>query len=417
MSTDTPTRTGFSVVTVTLGLLVAASSAPSPIFPVYEELWGIGATAVTVVFAIYAAALLVALLTVGSLSDHLGRRRVVLVALVGVLASMLVFSQADSVGWLVLGRVVQGFSTGSAIGALGAWLLDLAGPERAATAQLVNGATPPVGLMAGGLGSGLLVQFAPAPTELVYLVLAGLLVVAAVGIAVTADVVDRVPGALASLRPVVRLPAASRAAFTTYLPGFLGSWGLGGLCMGLGPSVVVGVLGIANHVAGGLVVAAVAGVGAATGIFTRHVAPARVMTLGMSALVVGPVLLALGADAASTPWFFAGALVAGIGFGAGFQGALRGVLSTAPAHERAGVLAAVYVVSYLVFGVPAVVAGLLAPHVGLTAVVDGYAVLVVLAGLAGLVLGGVQRARGTATLPAQRRRQVAPDDTGAPSQS
>jgi len=258
------------------------------------------------------------------------------------------------------------------------------------------------------------VQFAPAPTALVYLVLGGLIVLSFVGVALTRDVVDRVPGALASLKPVVRLPAVSRGAFTTYLPGFLGSWGLGGLCMGLGPSVVVGVLGITNHVAGGLVVAAVAGVGGVTGILTRDVPPARVMTLGMSTLVVGPVLLALGVDAVSTPLFFAGALVSGMGFGAGFQGALRGVLSTAPAHERAGVLSAVYVVSYLVFGVPAVVAGLLAPRIGLTDVVNGYAGLVVLAGIAGLVLGWVERRRVVADLPVQRRRAVAEGSEPAP---
>ncbi|GAA0315517.1 MFS transporter [Kineococcus aurantiacus] len=405
MSPRPGTRTGFTLITLTLGVLVAASSAPSPIFPVYEELWGAGPAAVTVVFAVYAAVLLVALLTVGSLSDHLGRRRVVLAALVGVIASMLVFSQAGDVTTLVLGRALQGFSTGTAIGALGAWLLDLAGPTRAPLAQLVNGATPPVGLMAGGLGSGLLVQFGPAPTELTYLVLAVLLAGAFVAVWCTPDVVAPVPGALRSLKPVVRLPAASRRAFTTALPGFLGSWGLGGLCMGLGPSVVAGVLGLTNHVAGGLVVASVAGVGALTGLLTRHHAPDRVVALGMGGLVVGPLVMTLGLNLTSVAVFFAGALLSGVGFGAGFQGALRAVLGTAPAHERAGVLSAVYVVSYLAFGLPAVVAGFLAPHLGLRAVVDGYAALVVLAGVAGLVL--VTRARrSTGTVPTQARRAV-----------
>jgi len=398
------TRTGFALVTATLGLLVAASAAPSPIFPVYEELWGVGPTAVTIVFAVYAAVLLVALLTVGSLSDHLGRRRVVLVAVVGVAASMVLFSQAQDVTTLIVGRALQGFSTGTAIGALGAWLLDLAGPRRTATAQLVNGAAPPVGLMVGGLGSGLLVQFAPAPTELTYIVLAALLVVAFLTLVFTPDVADRVPGALRSLRPVVHLPRESRAAFTTYLPGFLGSWGLGGLCLGLGPSVVAAVLGLTDHVVGGLVVAAVAGMGALTGILTRNLAPGRVMAVGMVALVLGPAILITGLSLTSTAVFFVGALVSGIGFGAGFQGALRGVLSTAPAHERAGVLSAVYVVSYLAFGVPAVVAGLLTPRLGLAEVVDGYATLVVLVGIVGLAL--VVRERRTATVPAQRRRRT-----------
>ncbi|MEZ0166501.1 MFS transporter [Kineococcus sp. LSe6-4] len=403
----TSPRTGFVLVTLTLGLLVAASSAPSPVFPVYQEQWGVGPAAITVVFAVYAAVLLVALLTVGSLSDHLGRRPVVAAALVGVLVSMLVLSRADDVATLVAGRALQGFSTGTAIGALGAWLLDLAGPDRTALAQLVNGAAPPTGLMAGGLGAGVLVQFAPGPTRLTYLVLAGLLLVALVAVALTPDAVGRAPGALRSLRPVVRLPASSRGPFAASLPGFLGSWGLGGLCLGLGPSVVAGVLGLHDHVAGGLVVASVAGVGAVTGLLTRHRDPRRVVTLGMAGLVVGPLVLTLGLTLSSVPVFFAGALLSGVGFGAGFQGALRGVLGTAPAHERAGVLAAVYVVSYLAFGVPAVVAGFLAPHLGLRPVVDGYAALVVLAGAAGLVTSvraGRRVPRHSADLPGQRRR-------------
>ncbi|MEZ0493215.1 MFS transporter [Kineococcus sp. TBRC 1896] len=400
-------RTGFALVTLTLGLLVAASSAPSPVLPVYEELWGVGPAAVTVVFAVYAAVLLVALLTVGSLSDHLGRRPVVLAALAGVIASMLVLARAGDVGTLVAGRALQGFSTGTAIGALGAWLLDLAGPRRTPLAQLVNGAAPPVGLMVGGLGAGLLVQFGPAPTRLTYVVLAGLLAVATVAVALTPDLVGRAPGALRSLRPVVQLPASSRRPFTAHLPGFLGSWGLGGLCLGLGPSVVAGVLGLRNHVAGGLVVASVAGVGALTGLLTRHQDPRRVVALGMAGLVVGPLVLTLGLSLLSVPVFFAGAMLSGVGFGAGFQGALRGVLGTAPAHERAGVLAAVYVVSYLAFGLPAVVAGLLAPHLGLRPVVDGYAALVVLAGLAGLLASARSRRRTprhSTALPSQRRR-------------
>ncbi len=233
--TATSSRTGFVLVTLTLGLLVAASSAPSPVFPVYQELWGVGPAAVTVVFAVYAAVLLVALLTVGSLSDHLGRRPVVLAALVGVIASMLVFSQASDVATLVAGRALQGFSTGTAIGALGAWLLDLAGPTRTPLAQLVNGAAPPAGLMAGGLGAGVLVQFGPAPTELTYLVLAGLLLLALVAVALTPDVVGRAPGALRSLRPVVQLPRPRAAPSPLTCPASSAA-GASGVCVsGSGP--------------------------------------------------------------------------------------------------------------------------------------------------------------------------------------
>ncbi|NAZ88842.1 MFS transporter, partial [Kineococcus indalonis] len=121
----------------TLALLVSASSAPSPVFPVYQQQWGLSATSVTLVFGVYAGTLLLALLTAGSLSDHLGRRAVVVAGLLAVLASLAGFLLAGSTAWLVAARALQGVGTGAAIGALGAWLLDLAGP-RAALAQTLN---------------------------------------------------------------------------------------------------------------------------------------------------------------------------------------------------------------------------------------------------------------------------------------
>jgi uncharacterized membrane protein len=55
--------------------------------------------------------------------------------------------------------------------------------------------------------------------------------------------------------------------------------------------------------------------------------------------------------------FFLGTALAGMGFGAGFQGAIRLVVTPAAPHERAAVLSVAFVVSYLAMGVPAIVAG------------------------------------------------------------
>ncbi|NIZ92420.1 MFS transporter [Kineococcus rubinsiae] len=395
-----PPATGFWAVAATLTVLLAASAAPSPLFPVYEDRWGLGPTAVTLVFAVYAATLLLTLLTAGSLSDHLGRRPVALAGVLGVVAATVLFTRADSVGWLLAARALQGVSTGAAIGSLGAALLDLQRPGRQ-LAQLVNGAAPPVGLTLGALGSGLLVQFAPAPTRLVYVVFAALLLLCAAALWFLPSTAERVPGALASLRPTVAVPAATRPALLHAAPAFVGSWALGGLYLSLGPSLAAQVLGRGDHLVGGLVVASVAGVGALVGVLSRHADAARVVALGSAAFVVGPLLLVVALEQRSTAGFFLGAALSGVGFGAGFQGALRTVLATAPAAGRAGVLSAVYVLSYLAFGVPAVVAGLLAPTTGLERATDGYSALVVVLGVLGLVLAGraarsarAQRVRG-----------------------
>src|SRR3954465_5470181 len=81
--------------------LLAGSSAPTPLYAVYQAAWGFSPITVTGVFGIYAVAGLAAPLTFGSLSDHVGRRAVLLVALLLQAVTMLIFSDADSVTDLV----------------------------------------------------------------------------------------------------------------------------------------------------------------------------------------------------------------------------------------------------------------------------------------------------------------------------
>src|ERR687888_586431 len=146
-----------------LGLLLFAASAPSPLYAVYEQRWRFSPITLTVIFAVYAFALLVALLTTGRLSDHLGRRPVLVLALVVQIAGMVAFVLADGVAALYVARILQGLGTGIATGAISAWLLDLEPPERRGLGSLVGSTAPMAGLAAGALGSGLLVQYAPDP--------------------------------------------------------------------------------------------------------------------------------------------------------------------------------------------------------------------------------------------------------------
>jgi MFS family permease len=105
--------------------LLAASSAPTPLYAIYQQRWGFSPITVTVVFGVYAVAVLVSLLVLGRLSDHTGRRPVLLTALLGQAAAMVVFVTADGVDALLAARVMQGVSTGAALGALGAAMLDI----------------------------------------------------------------------------------------------------------------------------------------------------------------------------------------------------------------------------------------------------------------------------------------------------
>jgi MFS family permease len=120
----------FWLLATLLALLSAASSTPSPLYAVYAARWHFSSITLTAIFGVYALALLAALLTTGRLSDHLGRRPVVLLALLVLLAGVLAFIAASGAGWLFTARILQGLGTGMAAGAISAWLVDLQPPDR-----------------------------------------------------------------------------------------------------------------------------------------------------------------------------------------------------------------------------------------------------------------------------------------------
>jgi MFS family permease len=401
-----PARAAFYLQASVVTLLLAGSSAPTPLYSVYQAEWGFSPITVTVVFAIYAIAVLATLLTLGSLSDHVGRRPMLLGALALQAIAMVIFASADGVSMLIVGRIAQGLATGAALGAVGAGMLDL---DRV-KGTVANGVAPIAGTATGALGSSLLVQYLPSPTRLVYLVLLAACAVQAIGVSLMAETSPRRPGARAALRPQFALPAAVRGPLLVATPVLVAVWALGGFYASLGPSLVRAVAGSGSLVLGGLSLFILAGSGALTVLAVRTLAPRVVMLVGIGALLAG-VGTTLGAISASSVLvFLIGTAIAGVGFGAGFQGALRTIVPLAEPHERAGVISVVFLVSYLALGVPSVIAGLLVVDSGgLLTTAREYGVAVM--ALAALALVGLvwrretePRANGTRAAMAMSRR-------------
>jgi MFS family permease len=319
---------------------LAGSAAPTPLYAVYQSAWHFSPITITVVFGIYALAVLAALLVVGSLSDYVGRRPVLIVATVLQAITMLVFAGAGNVTTLIVARVIQGLATGGAAAAVGAALLDL-DRTKGTTA---NAVAPLLGTGTGGMVSGLMVQFLPAPTHLVYLVLALLFVVQAVGLVYMPDTSARRSGALASLRPQFRLPAAARSAFLVAAPALVAAWAIPGFFGSLGPTLLRHMVGSRSLALGGLTLFSLAGSGALTVLLLQRRGARAMMVAGTTLLLAGLAVTLLAVARGSVALFFVGTTVTGAGFGASFQGAIRSVLPLAEPHQRAGLLSVLYVV-------------------------------------------------------------------------
>lgn len=362
-----PRAAGFWFIGVLLSVYLGASTAPSPIYSIYQQRWHFSPTVLTAVFAIYAVAILIALLLFGSLSDHIGRRPVLLGSLVVEIVSMVVLGFAPSVGWLYAGRVLQGLATGAATSAISGALLDLQPPGKH-LGPIVNSVSATTGVGFGALLAGTLVEFAPAPTVLVYLVLLAAFFVAVVLVFLLPEVRETAGTPLSqALRPQVpSVPAGHRVTFALLATSMLASWTVGGMFMSLGPSVAKGLVTGHPYFNGGLTIAVLGGTASIVQMVCSQWAGRRAVRVGTPLLVAGLAGLTWAIEAHSVIVLFGGTLVLGVGWGLTFMGGFRMMTALAPPAHRAGTSAMIYVVAYMSAAIPAVTLGFLATNLGLT---------------------------------------------------
>src|SRR3984957_5208397 len=374
--------------------LLASSAAPTPLYAIYQAQWHFTPITTTVVFGVYAMAVLAALLTVGKLSDHVGRRPVLLTAIAVHAGSLVIFATATGVPALLSARGVQGLSPGAALRDMDREL-----------GTFANAVAPGMGSASGAILSALAVRFLPDPTHLIYLALIGVLALQAAAVVVMRETVSPAPGALASLRPEIVLPRALRAPVLTAVPVLFAVWALAGLYGALGPALVHALTGSGNVVLGALILFVLAASAVVAIVVLRRAAARTVMLFGILALITGVAVTVAAVSAGSAALFFAGSAIAGAGFGSGFQGGIRLVVPLAAAHQRAGLVSLLYVVSYLGLGVPAVLAGFGVVHLGGLIPTTRYygAAVIVLAALAlfGLLKTRPGRAAEPAAAPAE----------------
>lgn len=384
--TDPRRRVAFFGMAWVSVAFVAASAAPSPIYVLYQAAWHFDSWLLSLAFSIYAFTLLLALLTVGSVSDYLGRRPVLIGAVLAEIVALVLLLTATDIGHVLLARAIQGFATGVATSTVSAALADLSPRRNRQLGATVGSITPLAGLAAGSLASGLVIQAVAVPVPVVFTTL---IVIVSVGLAlvlIAPETIPRHPGAARSLLPRLHVPAQSRAAFLASSFLNVGVWLTTSLVLGLLPQINRDVFGIHSGLVNGGIIALLTGVGAISVVLTRTFAARQSAQLSAVTLVAGAVIQAT-AIATVDVWLFAvGAAIAGVGAGVGFSGYIRLVIQTADPEDRAGVFSAMYVVSYLTFGIPVIVAGIVLGTFGTGPAAVGFCCLTIAASLTGFLV-------------------------------
>src|SRR5687768_5794393 len=210
-------RTRRRLDALTFGLFAVAlgTNVPTPLLLVYRRTLGLSDADLTAIFGCYAIGLIAALTVSGAASDRFGRRALVLpFAVLAGLVSVLFIPAVDSLPLLYLGRMLQGVVSGVVFSVANAWLQELAGPERQQSAATRGAVSTSLGFAIAPLMSGVLAQFAPAPTTLPYLAHVAVLVVGLVALFTVPETVqERRPGRLMHLG----LPPEARRPFWAVL--------------------------------------------------------------------------------------------------------------------------------------------------------------------------------------------------------
>ncbi|MET8547440.1 MFS transporter [Micromonospora zamorensis] len=345
-------------------ITLVGTTVPTPLYPLYEMEFGFSSLTVTVVYALYALGVVVGLLVFGRLSDQIGRRPVILAALLLSVAADAVFLFAVDLAMIIVGRILAGLSAALIIGAATAALAELIDrrhPKRAATVSIFANLG---GLATGTLLAGIVSDVAPDPLRLpwaIVLILAVLAIIALRGVPET--VRERSPVTLRVQR--LRVPATIRGAFVrSAITAGAGFAALGvltsvsGLFLGM-------VLHETSHTLAALVVF-VAFAGAAFGqLLTRVLSSRAALAYACVGLIVGAGLLAFSMWMALLATLLVSAALIGVASGVAVGDGIATITTKTEPQHQAEAVSTFFAILFAMLGVPAVGVGLLIQTIGL----------------------------------------------------
>ena len=356
-------RAAFWLLAFVFAATMLGTTLPTPLYVIYQARWHFGASIVTMIFAVYAAGVLAALLLAGRSSDQAGRKPVLAVALAASALSTVVFIFASDVGVLLAGRIVSGLSAGLMTGTATAALTELVPASAGRRASLVATAANMGGLGLGALVAGLFAQYAPHPTTLVFVVYLAVLAIAAVCLRFVPETVSH------RQRPALRLagfslPEQGRGEFIAAGAAAFAAFSLLGLFSALAPTFLGSIMHEQNHAVQGGAVFLIFGVGTLTQLLVSRFSSRRVVLAGLGLFLAGLGLIVAALAQAGVALFLAGTVVAGVAVGAVFMGSLATANRLAPPGRRGQAVSAFFVACYCGLVIPVVGVGVASQFIG-----------------------------------------------------
>jgi MFS family permease len=372
--TDRRMRASSAFVPAVIALLVvfATVGATIPMFNLYRAEEGFTTADISLAVVTYSAATLGTLLVFGRLSHHVGRRPVSIASLVLVALGTVVLLDVHNLAILIIGRVLMGLGAGLASSSLPPFIIDSAPAKPSWLASVASSQSVMFGLAIGGVASGALIQYAPLPRELIFLIMIGALIVSAVLVLATPETAMPTPGAGKSMRPQASLPPHTRHLAMVAAAVLLATWAIGAFYQAFVPTIVQGQLHTKSPLITGLIFAMYMVPSAIGAPLSGRWAPALAQRVGMVSFFVGMLGVITAVFTSNLPLFIGATALAGIGQGIAISATTRALLHGSTLAHRAPIFSVIYLLSYSGATIPSLIAGSLTHTFTLPEIVLGY---------------------------------------------
>ncbi|MER8502935.1 MFS transporter [Mesorhizobium sp. M0208] len=381
-------RAAAAAVAAMIAALFAGSTALTPLYIIYKQVFGFSQITLTLVYAVYVIGNLAALLMLGRVSDVIGRRPMALAGMAVAVVSAVVFLFAENVAWLDIARILSGLGIGVGAGTGTAWLAELLPTDDKSQAATIATSTNFLGLGLGALGAGLLAEYAPWPLRLTFVVYLAMLATVTLLVWRTRETVSR-PGKLAdvSMRPRLSVPDDIRASFVAPAVTGFGAMALVGFYAALAPSILAQQLQVTNHAEAGALFFELAIVTAATIVVTARLSSRAAMFAALALMIPTVALIVAAQVFASMAIMIAGTALCGVAAALGYRGGLQVVNEIAPAARRAEVVSAFFICCFCGNALPVIGIGVLSTVAGATVASLAFAGMIVVFSLVALGFG------------------------------
>ena len=354
---------GAYLALVALLVFTMGTSIITPLLPLYAGQFSLSNGTLTLLFATYTATVVPTMLVAGNLSDRVGRKRVLIPAMLVLGAGSVVFAFTETVPMLFVGRVLQGLAVGMFLGVGTAFVVDHAIPAKRALAAMAAGAFFRLGFGLGPGMAGLVAEYWGNPIHRPFEVHLVLLVI---GLGCVMVATETVPRRKFKIEVRAGVPKGQMHGFAGFLaPAAFTMSFMEGTVLSIVPLYLYKTLGERNVAIAGLCGFLVLGLGGMTPIFTRNIAPRKAVMIGLGVSAVVTWLIAAAAVAGSALLVVVAAGIIGFVNGLILQGATVICGTVVPLQERGKLLSSLYMCAYA-GTVPAVGLGYLSLAIGLT---------------------------------------------------